>query len=96
VADNADEVPTIDNPAFDEKVEKLAMKLLRGGDEKGSAAENMEAARKAARRMLEESEARTAEAWDLDPEDENVIRRSSSETAATGETHGTKWVSDGE
>jgi hypothetical protein len=96
MTDNVDDAPQTDNHAFDEKVERLAMKLLRGGDENGSAAENMEAARRAARRMLEESEARTAEAVDLDPEDENVIRRSSSETAATGETHGTRWVSDGD
>jgi hypothetical protein len=96
MADNADEIPTIDNPAFDEKVEKLAMKLLRGGDGNATAAENMEAARRAARRMLEESQARTDEAVDLDPEDDNVIRRSSSETASTGETHGTRRVSDGD
>jgi hypothetical protein len=96
MADNADEVPTIDNPAFEEKVEKLAMKLLRGGDGNATAAESMEAARRAARRMLEESQARTDEATELDPEDDTVIRRSSSETAATGETHGTRRVSDGE
>ncbi|MEA2434996.1 MAG: hypothetical protein QOG54_2453 [Actinomycetota bacterium] len=96
MADNADDAPHIDNPAFAEKVEKLAMKLLRGGDENGSAADNMEAARRSARRMLEESEARTNEAVDLDPEDDNVIRRSSSETASTGETHGTRRVSDGD
>jgi hypothetical protein len=43
--------------------------------------------------MLEDSEARTAEAYDLEPEDDNVIRRSSSETAATGDTHGTRFTS---
>jgi flagellar hook-associated protein 3 FlgL len=48
--------------AYEEKVERLARKLLHGGDGNAPAAEDMEAARRAARRMLEESEARTAQA----------------------------------
>ncbi|HEX2239867.1 MAG TPA: hypothetical protein VHJ82_01810 [Actinomycetota bacterium] len=82
--------------AYEEKVERLARKLLHGGDGNAPAGEDMEAARRAARRMLEESEARTAQATDLDPDDDDVIRRSSSETAASGDTGGTPRVSTGE
>ena len=82
--------------AFEEKVEKLAQKLLRGGDGNDTAGMDIETARRSARRMLEDSEERTAQAAELDPDDDEVIRRSSSETAATGDTGGTRWVSDGE
>ena len=81
------------DPGFEEKVERLANKLLRGGD--GNEPMDIESARRAARRMLEDSEARTAQASDLDPDDPDVIRRSSSETAATGESD-SRWVSDGD
>lgn len=37
--------------------------------------------KRAARRILEDSEARTQQAADLDPEDDAVIRRTSTETA---------------
>ncbi len=85
------------NPALDEKVEKLAQKLLRETDDNGQAVDgSLEAARRTARRMLEDSEARTAEAYELEPDDDHVIRRSSGETAASGDTGGTRWVSDGE
>ncbi len=40
-----------------------------------------EVAKRAARRILEDSEARTQQAADLDPEDDVVIRRTSTETA---------------
>lgn len=43
--------------------------------------EDDEAARRAARSILEDSEARTQEAADLGPEDDVVIRRTSTETA---------------
>lgn len=83
--------------AYEEKVEKLAQKLLRESDDNhGAAQDGLEAARRTARRMLEDSEARTVEAYDLEPDDDHVIRRSSSETASTGDTGGTRWVSDGE
>ena len=85
------------DPALDEKIEKLAQKLLReSDDDNGAAQDGLEAARRTARRMLEDSEARTAEAYELEPDDDHVIRRSSSETAASGDTGGTRWVSDGE
>lgn len=85
------------DPAFDEKVERLAQKLLRESDgNPGAGQEALQAARRTARRMLEDSEARTAEAYDLEPDDDHVIRRSSSETATSGETGGTRWVSEGE
>lgn len=85
------------SPGLDERVEKLAQKLLRESDGGAPATEgSLEAARRTARRMLEDSDARTTEASDLEPDDDHVIRRSSSETAASGETGGTRWVSDGE
>jgi hypothetical protein len=90
--DYSDQTSELD-PAFEEKVERLAQKLLRGGD--GNDPQNIESARRAARRMLEDSEARTAQASELDPDDPDVIRRSSSETAATGESD-SRWVSDGD
>jgi hypothetical protein len=77
---------TEDDKAFEEKVEKLAQKLFHGGDGNHPGAQDIEAARRAARRMIEDSEARTAQAAELDPDDDEVIRRSSSETAAVGET----------
>jgi hypothetical protein len=91
---NADYEPKPLDPGFEEKVERLAQKLLRGGDENGAA--DIESARRAARRMLEDSEARTVQAADLDPDDEDVIRRSSSESAAVGDTGPMRQVSDGE
>jgi hypothetical protein len=84
------------DPAFEEKVERLAHKLLRGGDGNDSGANDLDSARRQARRMLEDSEARTAQATDLDPDDDDVIRRTSTETAATGESHGVRYSNDGE
>jgi len=80
--------------AFEEKVEKLAKKLLYGGD--GNDIQDIDSARVAARRMIEESEARTQQGADLDPDDPEVIRRSSSETAAVGDTGPMRRVTDGE
>lgn len=80
--------------AFEEKVEKLARKLLYGGD--GNDVTDMDSARAAARRMIEESEARTLQGAELDPDDDDVIRRSSSETAASGDTGPIRRVHDGE
>jgi hypothetical protein len=80
--------------AYQEKVERLAQKLLREGED--SNPPDIETARRQARRMLEDSEARTTEASELDPDDDSVIRRSSSETAATGDSGVTRWTSDGE
>jgi hypothetical protein len=77
----------------DDKVEKLAQKLLRDRD---PAAPDIESARRAARRMLEDSEERTFDPAAHDHESEDVIRRSSSETAATGDTGVARWTSDGE
>lgn len=81
---------------FDEKVERLAQKLLHGGTGNDGSATDIETARKTARRILEDSEARTEQAVDLDPEDDEVIRRSSTETAAVGESGVTRWAHDGE
>jgi hypothetical protein len=93
---NADYEPKPLDPRFEEKVERLAQKLLRGGDQNDGAAADIESARRSARRMLEDSEARTAQATELDPDDDDVIRRSSSESAASGETGPMRMVSDGE
>lgn|SRR5687767_81064 len=93
---NADYEPKPLDPSFEEKVERLAHKLLRGGDENGDVATDIESARGVARRMLEDSEARTTQATDLDPDDDDVIRRSSSESAASGDTGPMRVVSDGE
>lgn len=79
---------------MDEKVERLAKKLLHGGD--GNDISDIETARRAARRMIEESEARTQQGAELDPDDPDVIRRSSSETAASGDTGPMRRVTDGE
>ncbi len=92
---NADYEPKPLDPSFEEKVERLAHKLMRGGDG-NDMPESIEAARRTARRMLEDSEARTSQAADLDPDDDDVIRRSSSESAAVGDTGPMRTVSDGE
>lgn len=88
-------VAEVHDDAYEEKVERLARKLLHGGDGNDSAGQDLESARRAARRMIEDSEARTAQASELDPDDDDVIRRTSTETAATGET-AHRRVSDGE
>jgi hypothetical protein len=77
----------------EDRIETLAHKLMRAGD---PAAETLESARRAARRMLEDSEERTFDPASYDPEDDGVIRRSSRETAATGDTVGGRRDSDGE
>ncbi|HVF54065.1 MAG TPA: hypothetical protein VNC78_10765 [Actinomycetota bacterium] len=82
-----------ENQDLEAKIESLAAKMLRSGEHE---LPDMDAARRAARRMLEESEARTFDPAVTDHESDDVIRRSSGETAATGETGGTRWVSDGE
>jgi hypothetical protein len=76
----------------EDRVERLAQKLLRDGD---PAAPDLEAARRAARRMLEDSEERTLDHAAHDHEAEDKIRRSSGETAATGDSQ-SKWTSHGE
>lgn len=93
-SDSASEAVPDRGLAFEEKIERLAKKLLHGGD--GNDVTDIEAARRAARRMIEESEARTLQASDLDPDDPDVIRRSSSETASSGDTGPMRRVTDGE
>jgi hypothetical protein len=91
VADDGADPRQID--VSEERVEALAKKILHD-PERGL--EDIESARVAARRMLEESEARTYDPAAHDPEDEDVIRRSSSETAAIGDTGQIRRVTDGE
>ncbi len=76
-----------------ERVEALAQKILR---EPERGVTDIEAARVAARRMLQESEARTYDPAAHDHESDDVIRRSSSETAAVGDTGQIRRVTDGE
>jgi hypothetical protein len=93
---NPPPVPLPDTEGYDDKVESLAHKLLHGGVENGLAAGDIESARKVARRMLEESQARTEQASSIEPDDPDVIRRSSGETAAIGESGTTPRTSDGD
>jgi hypothetical protein len=62
-------------------VDKRADELESGGEGHSALEGDHEAATKAARRLLEESEARTFDPAVTDPEEEGVIRRSSEETA---------------
>ena len=77
----------------EERVQALAKKIL---NEPERGLEDLESALVAARRMLEESEARTFDPAAHDHETEDVIRRSSSETAAIGDTGPIRRVTDGE
>ena len=81
---------------YDEKVERLARKILYGTQDNSGAVADMESARRVARQILQESEERTLDNAAYDHEDDDAIRRSSSESAASGDTGGTRWVSDGE
>lgn len=77
----------------DRRVEQLAKKLLHDPERQ---LDDIEAARRAARRMLEESDARTNDPAARDPESDGVVRRTSSETAAVGDTGQIRRVTDGE
>jgi hypothetical protein len=66
----------------DRHVSERARELLDGGSEgRAPIAETEEQARRAARRILEDSEARTEDPATTDPTDDGVVRRSSEETA---------------
>lgn len=65
----------------DQRIERLAAKMLRD-----NGFESMEQARAAARAMLEESDERTADPAAHDHEHEEKIRRTSGETASTGDS----------
>lgn len=67
--------------SFEDTVEKLALKILREGN---PPVDDIEGARKAARRMIEDSEERTFDPATVDPRDDGVIRRTSSQTASDG------------
>jgi hypothetical protein len=72
----------------DATVERRAKEMLHGGDghEITSSGDRPEqTAEQAARRILEESEARTLDTASGDPEDEGAIHRTSTETASRGE-----------
>ena len=65
-----------------DKVERRAKELVDGGRETTPpVTDDHETGRRAAQRLLEESEARTLDPAARDPEDDSVIRRSSEETA---------------
>lgn len=73
----------------EERVEDRASELAEGGGEGHEPLEDdQEAAARAARVLLEESEARTEDPAARDPEDGSVVRRESEETAASGDAPG--------
>lgn len=73
----------------EERVEDRARELAEGGSEGHDPVEgDADAAARAARAILEESEERTADPAARDPEDDSVIRRESPETAASGDAPG--------
>lgn len=78
-----------------ERVEALAKKLLRSASENGLDPGDIAAARRAALRILEDSVARTNDPATTDPEHQDVIRRSSGETASSGDTQ-SRRRSDGD
>ena len=68
------------SPGVDDRVERLARKLLTSTDE-DAAFDDIESARRAAAAQLEASEARTFDPAVTDPGNPDVIRRTSDETA---------------
>ncbi len=68
-------------PPSEKDVEERARQLAHGGEGHKGLEGERRAAENSARRILEESEARTEEAATTDPEDDNVIRRTSKDTA---------------
>ena len=70
---------------MEEKVERHADGLQHGSQDNSRAVEDEDTARIAARRILEESEERVHQRGAHDHESDDVIRRSTEETAATGD-----------
>lgn len=70
---------------MEEKADRHARELRHGSQDNSEAAEDLDTARIAARRILEESEERVHQRGAYDPESDDVIRRSTEETAAVGE-----------
>lgn len=64
-----------------ERVDRLARRLLHDTDEDGQVITDIETARRVARARLADSDARTFDPAVSDPEDPGVIRRNSEETA---------------
>ena len=58
-----------------------AQEILHGGEEHARVAGDRATVERAARRILEESDERTEDKAAYDPEDDDVIRRGSQETA---------------
>lgn len=66
----------------DEQIEERASKKLQVDEVEDADLSDAQVAKRAAQQILEDSEARTREAVDLDPTDrDSIIRRSSSEGA---------------
>lgn len=70
---------------MDDKVERHAEELAHGGHDNSPVAEDPDTGRIAAHRILEESEERVHQRGAYDHESDDVIRRSTEETAAVGE-----------
>lgn len=73
-------------PAYEERVVTLARKLLRSASENGLDPNDIDAACKVAKRMLEDSDERLNDPATTDHELDEVIRRTSSETSTSGDT----------
>lgn len=71
--------------SMDEKVERHADELQHGSQDNSLAVDEPGTAHIAARRILQESEERVHQRGAHDHESDDVIRRSTEETAATGE-----------
>ncbi len=65
----------------EERVRRRAREMLTGAEGNADAAGDKSSARRAARGILEESAERVNDAAVTDPDDEDVIRRGSEETA---------------
>ncbi len=71
-------------PGADDRVERLARKLLNSTDEDGAEIAYLDTARRAAAARLGDSEERTFDPAVTDPGDSGVIRRTSGETTVEG------------
>jgi hypothetical protein len=85
VTDEERQDPTSEEDDMDSKVDRHAKELHHGGHDNSAAAEDLDTGRIAARRILEESEERVHQRGAYDHESDDVIRRSTEETAATGD-----------
>ncbi|MBA3432146.1 MAG: hypothetical protein H0U16_11795 [Actinobacteria bacterium] len=72
----------VDHHTGDDRTERLARKLIEGGDEDSGAFADKDEARRGATARLEDSDARAADPAVTDPDDPGVIRRTSDEAVS--------------